>query len=101
MTFTDIKEIYEYFKTIEQDWWGNFTKQDILDFLSWLENTEDMKAISWTRLQPIPFELDEFYDDFKKFHGYWEEEEEENEGEDFDINAWHDELMRDYYRALL
>ena len=78
MKLSDAKEIYTIVKAnlLFQNW---TTKQNINDFIDFLESHEDVIKEGWTRAsrQPFPFCLYELHIEYMGLEGFLEEEAEE------------------------
>jgi hypothetical protein len=78
MRLSDIKEVYVMVEEnlLFQNW---TTKQNINDFIDYLESHEDVKKEGWTRAsrQPFPFCLQEFHLEYMGYEGFIEEPEGE------------------------
>lgn len=100
MKLTDSKEILRLFKEVGFDWYGQYTKQDVLDFVAWLEDHNDIKAEAWTRTSTnnIPYDLEELFLEFLNYQGFIEEVEEERTN--FLYNQDHF-LNKEYLRNVL
>jgi hypothetical protein len=78
MRLSDIKEIYAIVKQnlLFQDW---TTKQNVNDFIEYIESQDDVIKEGWTRAsrQPFPYCLDELHLEYMGYEGFVEETEPE------------------------
>ena len=65
MRYSEIKEVYNLFEGIKQDWLGEFDKVDIRAFLAFIENDIVMKNQNWTRYEPMKYDLEDFFKDYR------------------------------------
>jgi hypothetical protein len=78
----------------------NYEDCDIIEFIEWLEDHEEMKEINWNRHKESPFEIEDFFIDYKVFviiprRNEEEEQEQENDNYDeFEAYLQH----KEYYR---
>jgi hypothetical protein len=80
MRLSDVREIYSIVKTnlLFQDW---TVKQNVNDFIEYIESHDDVIKEGWTRAsrQPFPFCLDEFHMEYMGYEGFIEEPEPDRE----------------------
>lgn len=77
MRLSDIKEVYALVE--ENMFLPNWTtRQQVNDFIEWLECQEDIKKEGWNRSNRnmFPYALDELFLDYAGYEGFLEDEEE-------------------------
>jgi hypothetical protein len=81
----------------------NFDQDDVIEFIEWLEDHEDMKEVNWNRNVESPFDIEDFFIDYKL---YVINPSREVEIDDREENDEYDEferycLEKEYYNNLL
>ena len=78
MRLSDIKEVYGIVKVnlLFQDW---TVKQNVNDFINYIESQEDIIKDGWTRAsrQPFPYCLHELHLEYMGYEGFIEEIEDD------------------------
>jgi len=64
MTYTEYKETKQIFTEKVIGFYGSIQKQDMQDFIEWLQNDEEISKEGWGLGEPLPFDIEDLLDEY-------------------------------------
>jgi hypothetical protein len=64
MTYTEYKETKQVFEEKVIGFYGSIQKQDMQDFIEWLQNDEELNNEGWGLGEPLPFDIEDLLDEY-------------------------------------
>jgi len=64
MTFTEYKETKQIFEGKVLAFYGSIQKQDMQDFIIWLQEDEELNNEGWGIGKPLPFDIEDLLDEY-------------------------------------
>jgi hypothetical protein len=64
MTYTEYKETKQIFEKKVVNFYGSIQKQDMQDFINWLQEDEQLSVEGWGLGEPLPFDIEDLLDEY-------------------------------------
>lgn len=64
MTYSEYKETKQIFTEKVLGFYGSIQKQDMQDFIEWLQNDEEISKEGWGLGKPLPFDIEDLLDEY-------------------------------------
>lgn len=64
MTYSEYKETKQIFEGKVVNFYGSIQKQDMQDFINWLQEDEQLSVEGWGLGEPLPFDIEDLLDEY-------------------------------------